>query len=90
MRERKDRFMFSVDAMCDEAIRLLDSYCLALRAFHRVRDPFLHGLQPGDPEWVNCILKRDAAFRKLVAARKRYLSHLECHCCRDELTITAA
>lgn len=79
-----------ITELCEEAMRLLDSYCVALTAFHHARKPFLQGLEPGDPEWLIHVIDRDHAFRKLVASRKKYRCHFEWHGCRVTAAVMAA
>jgi hypothetical protein len=71
---------------CTAAMRLLDAYTDALRAFHTVQEPLLAGLQPGDPDYNRARIDREQAYVTLARARGLYWKHIQMHACRAGLS----
>ena len=70
-------FAFVKILPCQESMRLLDSYCAALAAFHDSTELSPVCSQRVDPTWC-----------KLVGARREYWTHVEMHGCRQTGDLT--
>lgn len=71
---------------CTAAIRLLDEYTDALRAFHTLQEPLLAGLLPGDPDYNRARINREEAYVAVARARGVYWKHVQMHACRAALS----
>ena len=70
---------------CTEALKLLDAYTHALRAFHTAQ-PVLAGMPLGDPEYNRARIDREETYVLLVRARGVYWKHVQMHGCRTALS----
>jgi 2-hydroxychromene-2-carboxylate isomerase len=71
---------------CLVAIRLLDAYTDALRAFHKVQERLLDEAQPGEPDYNRARIDREEAYVGLARARGQYWKHVQMHACRSALS----
>lgn len=96
MEDFKTAFMrIAIDATlasvpkCREIARLLNEYTAALSAFHDAQEAFLERVETRDPEWYECAIAKDTAFRRLLSIRHEYWEHLSWHHCGQTGDLTA-